>query len=335
MTTQDKIYAGVIVASIMLISYLHYSASPGSRVFHGIYKEVYFIPVLLGALRFGLKGALGTFILVVFLYRPFLFSTWAGLLHSEQLMSLLFTGLFAVLAGLFVDRDKKYREQLAKDRYLAGLGQAATTIVHDLKNPIVTIQGFARRIKEKKGDSSSAAESIIEAAQDMQDIVCDVLDFAKPIQLELKEQDIGRIIKRSYEACKFRADEVGCLLTLDIPVQPVMVVVDAPRLERAIANMLTNAIEASGKGQGSHISMVDAKERVSITIQDSGIGMDKETIKHIFIPFYTKKSTGTGLGMPIARKIIEGHKGNISIQSTPGKGTIVKIHLPKISADTE
>lgn len=335
MTTRNKYYAGVIIASILLISYFHYSTIPIIYALHGIYTELYLIPLLLGALRFGLKGAIITFLLVSFLYLPYVFSTWTGVFLSEQLLSLIFLGLFTVLAGSFVDRENKHREQLEKDRYLAGLGQAATTIVHDLKNPIVTILGFARRIQEKKGDSDTAVEAIIESAQSMQKIAYDVLDFARPIQLELNEQDLRQIIGRSYEACKFKADEGGSLLTLDLPTQPVTVMVDAFRLERAITNLITNAIEASGQGQNVHVSMTNEKDSLIVSIQDNGLGMDRETLENIFIPFYTSKSYGTGLGMPIAKKIIEGHKGKIVIDSKLGRGTKVEVYLPNVSGIAE
>jgi|WetSurMetagenome_2_1015567.scaffolds.fasta_scaffold00211_3 two-component system, NtrC family, sensor histidine kinase HydH len=331
MTIRNKYYAGIIIASVLLLSYFHYSPIPMVQSLHGIYAELYVIPLLLGALRFGVKGAIITFLFVSLLYLPHVFSAWTGIFLSEQLLSFLFLGLFTVLAGLFVDHENKYREQLGKERYLAVLGQATTTIVHDLRNPIVTILGFARRIQEKKGDSDAAAEAIIDSAEGMQKILNDALDFAKPIQLELKEQDLGQFIKKCCEACKFKADEVGALLTLDIPAQPVMALIDDFRLERAIANLITNAIEASSAGQNVHIRMTNEKSSSIFSIQDNGPGMDRNTLENIFIPFYTKKSYGTGLGLPIAKKIIEGHKGEIVIDSKPGLGTKVKVYLPNIT----
>jgi signal transduction histidine kinase len=185
---------------------------------------------------------------------------------------------------------------------------------------------------EKKENNDTAVEAIIESAEVMQKIVFDVLDFAKPIVLEVKAQDTRDIVKKSCEACKLKAAENGTSLTLDLPSQSVMAEVDGFRVERALANLINNAIEASGKGQHVRITMSIEKTHVLIIIQDNGAGMDRETLENIFIPYYTKKSSGSGLGMPIAKKIIEGHKGKILIDSKPGRGTKVGVYLPKVSS---
>jgi len=95
-----------------------------------------------------------------------------------------------------------------------------------------------------------------------------------------------------------------------------------------LINLISNAVDASVKGQSIVISSENEKNSVVIKIRDYGSGMDKETIRNVFIPFYTKKSSGTGLGMPITKKIIEGHKGKIKIESDPGAGTEVRIEIP-------
>jgi len=97
---------------------------------------------------------------------------------------------------------------------------------------------------------------------------------------------------------------------------------------RALVNLINNAIEASGKGQSVIISASDEKNYLRIKIEDHGSGMDKETLEKMFVPFFTKKAGGTGLGMSITKKIIEGHHGRLRIDSYPGKGTEVILGLP-------
>ena len=332
MSNTHRYSVAVIAALTILISYLHYSTVVSIHALHGIYAELYYIPVLLGALFFGLRGGIGAFIFVLVLYLPYVFLNLTGTFLSERLLALFFIGMFSILTGVFIDRERRYRKQSERDRYLMGLGQAATMIVHDLKNPLFTIIGFAKRIMEKKENNDTAVEVIIESAEVMQKIVFDVLDFAKPIVLEVKTQDIRDIVKKSCEACKLKAAENGTSLTLDLPSQSVMAEVDGFRVERALANLINNAIEASGKGQHVRITMSIEKTHVLIIIQDNGAGMDRETLENIFIPYYTKKSSGSGLGMPIAKKIIEGHKGKILIDSKPGRGTKVGVYLPKVSS---
>lgn len=289
-----------------------------------------YIPVLLGALLFGLKGAILTYLFTLVLYLPYIYATWTGIFifEADRLLHLSLQGVFAFFAGFFIDRDRRHREQLEKERYLAGIGQVSTTIVHDLKNPLITILGFTKRIREGKGDIDSSTQVITESAQQMQKIVNDVLDFAKPIQLKIKEEDIRNVINRAYESCKTKADGQKVNIVVNLPADPVNIPMDSFYLERSIVNIINNAIEASHEGQDITIVTVPEKNYFIITIKDKGSGMDKETLNNIFTPFYTKKSGGSGLGMPISKKIIAEHKGKIYIDSQPEIGTEVTIRLP-------
>jgi signal transduction histidine kinase len=162
----------------------------------------------------------------------------------------------------------------------------------------------------------------------MKRIVNDVLDFARPIHLELKEMNAGYVIKKACELCIGKAEERGVTIVIDIPDLPVKINLDSVHMQRALVNLIGNAIEASGSGQNVSVSADIKEDSLSIVIRDDGTGMDEETRGNLFMPFFTKKSAGTGLGMPIAKKIIEGHDGTIDIKSHPGDGTQVIVSLP-------
>ncbi len=168
----------------------------------------------------------------------------------------------------------------------------------------------------------------MDSAQRMQRIVHDVLDFAKPIRLISKEEDIRNTLKCACDCCKTKAEEKGVILSLDIPSEIINSVIDSSHIERALINLINNAIDASTKGQNVLISAIAERDCIVIIIKDNGSGMDRETLENIFIPFYTKKSSGTGLGMAIVKKIIEGHKGKIHVVSRPNIITEVKIEIP-------
>lgn len=320
---------GLVVILTLAITYLHYSIFR-EQAPHVILEELYYIPLLLGALFFGLKGALITYLFVSAVYLPYFFGNWVSntLDLIDRLLHLFFSGIFTFLAGFLIDRGRKYQKQLEKDRYLAGLGQVAATIVHDLKNPLITISGFARRIKVGKTNTDTAIQTIIDSVNTMQKIVNGTLDFAKSIQLELKEEDIVNIIHQAYDSCRAKAEEKGVVLTMDIPGQPVIVPIDCLHMQRAIVNLVDNSIEASLKGQSVIIALRNDKNHLVVHLRDNGPGMDKETLESIFVPFYSKKNTGTGLGMTVAKKIVEGHNGKIHVKSRPGSGTEVIIELP-------
>lgn len=325
-----KYSAVLIVVLIGCITYLQYSTITPVRTLHNIFRELYYIPVFIGALTYGLVGALLSYLLVFCLYLPYVIMTWPGSIFNEtnRLLPLLLQGLFAVMAGYLVDQDRKHRTQLERDRYLADVGRIATIIVHDLKNPLIAIEGFARRIKEGRGKTDTAVQVILNSADQMQKIVTSVLDFSRPLQLDLREADLRDIVKHAGESCRVKAEQREVILSVDLPPVPIYASIDSFHLERALVNLITNAIEASGKDQGVSILLVAGNTMIAIKIIDSGSGMKKNIIENIFVPFYTKKQDGTGLGMPIAKKIIEEHQGIIHISSKPGQGTEVAIELP-------
>lgn len=329
MLNKKKYYIAVIVITTTLITFLHLAIFQ-EQFPHIVLGELYYIPLLFGAMVFGLKGAILTYLFVSLLYLPFFFGNWTvsflGLV--DKLLHILFSGVFSILAGYLVDRERRHQKELEKGQYLAGIGQVATTIVHDLKNPLIVIMGFAKRIRDGKGNIDRAAQTIIESAENMQKIVHDVLDFSKPIKLELKEEDLGSIVRKACDFCKLKADEKGVTLSVDIPDHTVKHLIDGFAMQRALVNLINNGIEASAKGQLVTVFVKTGSQYQTIRIKDVGSGMDREKIENVFTPFYSKKSKGTGLGMPIAKKIIEGHQGKIHINSHLGQGTEITIELP-------
>jgi signal transduction histidine kinase len=332
MATLNKIYVPAIVILPFVITSMHFWLfEPDSPPI--VLEEIYYIPLFLGILRFGLKGALWNYGIVSLAYAPFFFGIWttSSLALLDRFLHMLFSGVFAFLAGFLIDREREQRKRSEKDRYLAGIGQAATTIVHDLKNPLISILGFAKRIREGKGEIGKAAEAIWESAHTMQKIVESTLDFARPIRLDVKESDLKDIINKVLDSCKIKAEESGVSLSVRVPTAPMKLVIDAHHMERALLNLVSNCIEASGSGQQVLLSAENEGADLVIRVKDNGVGMDKETLENIFVPFYTKKKKGTGLGMPIVKKIVESHSGKLMIRSRPGQGTEFVLHLPDLS----
>ena len=330
MANSRRALAAVLCMLVLFISYLHYSHIPAIESLHDIYRALYYLPVILAALLFGVRGAVLIYLLVLASYLPYLFKSWTYnyLFEADRLLHLSLQGILGLISGVLIDRDRRRRDQLERERYLAGLGRASTAIVHDLKNPLITIEGFARRLQNGKGDTAMATRTIIDSAAVMQSIVKDVLDFAKPIRLELSEVEISNVLKRAYDLCATRGEEKGVTIELKTSDLALKIMADSFQLIRAFENLLSNAIDASSEGQSVVVSASAEKNLIVVRIKDQGSGMDKETLKNIFIPFYTRKSSGTGLGMPIAKKIIEGHKGKILIKSQPARGTEVIVSLP-------
>ncbi len=329
MKVKGKRYWILITSAAALISVMHFYLFTRHLPLV-VFEELYYIPLFLGAFWFGFRGALAVYVLVSLFYLPFFFGdgTNSALGLADRVLHLVFSGVFTFTIAFFVDRERKRRQEAEREKYLAGIGQAATTIVHDLKNPLIAILGLGQRIQEGKVNTNAAVQVIMNSARSMERIVNDVLDFARPIRLELEDEDVWTIVSRVYDLSAKKAEEKGVFLPLDLPAESVPVVMDGEQMQRALINLFNNAIEASDAGQKVVLTVTDAKSHLEIRIKDQGSGMDKEALQTIFTPFFTTKKGGTGLGLPIAKKIIEAHKGTIRVESQQGTGTEVRIQLP-------
>jgi len=329
MTKKNIHIATIILITVLTTTYMHYAKTLTSSP-HVYFGELYYLPLFLAATRFGLKGALLTYLLISAAYITLV---WGGQpvdfpWGADRALHLIFTGLFAVVSGKMAERDGIKRRQIEQERYFAGIGQASTIIVHDLKNPLISIQGFARRIQAGKGDITKAAETILASANTMQRIVNDVLEFAKPLRMDFHNEDIRETIRRACETCRTKAAESGVTLTDVHPPEPVNSAIDSFQLSRALVNLIDNSVDASPRGGIVTVSAVCEKNKLTITIKDNGIGMDSETLDSIFELTYTTKNEGTGFGVPISKKIIDAHSGEIRVKSQKGIGTEVTIELP-------
>lgn len=327
--TNKKYIVFAIVSVTLLTTILHFVTMRDFAPYV-VLEELYYLPLLLGVLRFGLAGAIITWLFVSAAYLPFFFAPWTTSFpeYVDRSLHLVLTGVVAAVVILLAERERRNRGQRERERYLAGLGRVATVIVHDLKNPLVSILGFARRISDGKGDSVQAAQTITESAQTMQRIVNEVLDFAKPMQLDLRKCDVGETVFRAVDICRTKADSRGVTLTVNVPAEPITIKLDSFHVERALVNLIDNAIDASGSGGQVIVTSAVDSQGMFVTVEDHGAGMDGETMAHLFEPFYTTKSGGTGLGMPIAKKIFEEHGGTLVISSKPGGGTKAGGRLP-------
>lgn len=323
-------YILALIGSFPLsVTYLHHSIL-GDSPAHMVLEELYYLPLFLGAFSFGRRGALLTYLYVSACYLPFFFGNWAPTPISVlgRFLHLAFTGGFTFLVFFFTHRQKRAREEEERERYLAGVGRAAANIVHDLKNYLITVLIYARFIREGKKSIDEGLQAIIDSAQSMQKIADDVMDFARPPALDLKEEDGRRVVESAYASCRAKAGEAGISLRLEVPPNPLPMVLDGLLVQRALVNLVYNALESSPRGQEVLVYLRPAGNGVRIGVRDSGSGMGSQTLKDIFLPFYSRKSEGTGLGMAIVKKVVEAHRGEIRMSSKPGRGTEVVLEFP-------
>ncbi len=238
------------------------------------------------------------------------------------------------------------RERL-RDR-LAALGEMAAAIAHEVKNPLAGIEVMAGVLKRQLGDHPDAQvvlTDIIKESKMANAIVLDVLEFVRPIRLQLENVDVRAVVHDALataEAHRTRDDiRVSLLVPDDLP--PLSG--DQAQLRQVFVNLITNAFEALGTGGtveigGFQYTAEDDQaggepqptRLVAIDVGDDGPGISAEMADRIFSPFFTTKPRGTGLGLAIVRKIVDAHDGRIDVMPRPGGGTRFRVTLPVVGA---
>lgn len=200
---------------------------------------------------------------------------------------------------------------------------------HELKTPLMAIQGYAEGIQAGVMDTGSAAEVILAESDRMTELVDELLDISKIDMgrqpLALSEMDVRELLYDSIRAVEPAAAASGITITPDFPETPVMVSCDDTRLRRAVANILSNGVRYARSQL--HLTCRADKRQVTIRIQDDGDGIAAEDLPHIFDRFYMGKSGKSGIGLALTREIIHMHKGTIRAYNGDG-GAVFEITLP-------
>ena len=236
------------------------------------------------------------------------------------------------------------RERL-KDR-LATLGEMAAAIAHEVKNPLASIEVMAGVLKRQLADHSEALDGlddIIKEAKMANAIVVEVLEFVRPIPLQVERASLDEVIKDSITLAEGKMRRGAVSIDTDIAPNVPALLADPQQLRQLFSNLLANAFESLG-GDG-HVdiraTLRPAEEepggggellppQVVVEVRDDGPGITPDDLERIFSPFFTTKPQGTGLGLAIVRKVVDAHDGHIDAVSAPGRGATFRVTLPVV-----
>ncbi len=244
-------------------------------------------------------------------------------------------GATLLFKDLTLVEQAEERERL-RDR-LAALGEMAATIAHEVKNPLTGIElmaGLLRRQVQDRPDVHELLAGIIAEAKKANGIVLEVLEFVRPIRLQVTETSLREILQDAIGAAERKSPRRETVLVVDVPPELPDIEADAHQLTQLVTNLLQNAIEALA-GRGTirvraevRASGLDRPPMVALVVSDDGPGLPDEVQDRLFRPFVTTKPQGSGLGLAIVRKIVDAHEGRIDVLTRPGQGTTFTILLP-------
>lgn len=235
------------------------------------------------------------------------------------------------------DEKQRLREQLAEVEKLSALGRIAANVADEIRNPLTAVGGFARRL-QKIADSEKEkkyAEYIIAEVSRLEGILRDVLAFSRTRSPLLEDHDIRGIVEEALKRWEERYRQQSITLKKSFG-EAAVIRVDREQIREAIDRIIANALDAMPQGGSLSVlidrEMLNKAPYIRIRVLDTGEGIPAEKIEKVFEPFFptTRSRTGTGLGLPIAKSIIEEEGGIIRIESEAGTGTTVALLFPDL-----
>jgi two-component system NtrC family sensor kinase len=230
-------------------------------------------------------------------------------------------------------RIKGFEGELIKANKLSALGELASSIAHEIKNPLISIQGFARRIgtTEDRDKLEKYAKFIEQEADRLTQVLTKLLGFSRmdePKKDFLNMNDIvdDTVLFMEHHLTRFKNVEIAVEKESDLP----LVQVDRIHVQQTVVNILMNAAQAMPGGGKILIKTGRGDQYVFISITDTGVGIKEEDLEKIFEPFFTtkEKEQGTGLGLSLCKRLIEANAGKIEVESKVGEGTTFRIMVP-------
>lgn len=220
---------------------------------------------------------------------------------------------------------------LVRHERLADIGTLATKVAHEFRIPLVTIGGYARRIYKTVGSDKfdkNMVKVIIDEVDRLTKISSSILEYSRSPKLNIRECDLNSIVNESLSQLNDKLDSSGIDTEKLFAGKNLKVSIDPERLKQVVLNLVDNAVDAMEKGGKLSIKTSKSNEYVTIDIQDTGSGIDEFGLENLFNLFYTTKDKGSGLGLPVSKKIIDDHGGYINVKSIPGKGTVFSVRIP-------
>jgi signal transduction histidine kinase len=227
------------------------------------------------------------------------------------------------------------QEQLMRSERMAAIGELVASVAHEMRRPLSSIKLNLQIIGRSLGEEADLYEHYeiaLDQAAQMERMFSELLNYSKPLEIQKKDVPVEPLLEKCMQ--ELEGEVTARRIAVDRRSAPDIppVIGDPDKIEQVLLNVLKNAIEAC-ETNGRITVSASAEEAntgstVTIAVADTGSGISQRNLKTIFKPFFTTKKKGTGLGLTIVKKIVDAHRGNVSVESEEGRGTVVKLTFP-------
>lgn len=344
-----------VLTGVVLISLLHYLTHASHEHWHVVYQRLYYIPILIGAVLYGLRGGLAVATLTAITYLPHILLQWQHdpLYRSNQLAEIVLFLIFGAVAGLLIDRLNRERErnretaeQLAKaneelrstfqrmrllDR-LSALGALSAGIAHEIRNPLGGVSGAVEILDSMTGPDDERHEFVGIIKKEIariSTIVSRQLDLVQTSSPEPAPCDVVRVVESVIALVRKQAEDQGVAVELHVGSEIPVSEADEQGLRQAILNLVINGVQAMPQGGLVSVFVRAKSGRVFVVVEDQGPGLSDEALEHAFDPFYSTKREGVGLGLSIAFQIIDQQGGDLRVKNRADGGARFTLEIPE------
>jgi len=258
--------------------------------------------------------------------------TVANQLRDRATKSFIFSitaaiSLLALTLGLWLSlaREEKRRQQSERERQLAALGEMSAVLAHEIRNPLASLKGHAQLLGEQLGDEpklQKKVERIVDEAKRLEELTSTLLDLVRSSSVSPRPSDPAQLLRDAAEAvdrARIRVESADAPSSW--PLDPL-------RMDQVLKNLLQNAVQASPDGAAVHASVGLERGALVVRVRDHGPGLPAGSEQQIFEPFHTTRVQGTGLGLAVARRIVELHGGQISGENQAEGGALFTLRIP-------
>ncbi|GMR22676.1 MAG: ATP-binding protein [Acidobacteriota bacterium] len=350
---------GLIAGIVAVTTVLHHITPVDIFALHNLYQRLYYIPIFLAAYWFGFRAAIVTSVVSAASYLPHILFDWHVLtgLHDEylqaQYVELVMFQVVAVVVGALAESGHRltaqqertaeelaeaYRslqesfDQLRRADRMTALGELSAGLAHEIRNPLASIKASLEILVPEFPPGHKKREFVEIAKKQigqLDRIVGEFLNFARTPRPVREPCDIRDVASSLKILCSKEASRQGVEIAIDASDRVPELELDASQVQQALLNVVLNGVQAMPAGGRLEISTRDSGDCVLIRVRDEGPGIAAEDRDNIFEPFFTTKARGTGLGLALARKLIEAQGGRMRLEENPpNTGSSFLIELP-------
>lgn len=355
----------LIALMVILISVLHYSTTITMGYFHEFYKLLYYLPIILAAFHFGVRGGLIAALSISLIYLPHLMFQWRGEFPHNlgRFLEIILYNVVAAVTGWLAENERRERtryqkaaseleksyqqlqqqseqmteieEQLRHVERLSILGELAASLAHEVRNPLGAIRGAVEILENDIPDDSPNREFVQVLKKEvgrLNQVIDNYLSLARRVPEFVAPFDFAGAVQGIISILTPTARKEKIQFRLELPKDSIHLMADEAKFRQVVLNLLLNALAASPSGSEINLHAALQKDStpnlLTFSIEDHGTGMPPEVLHKAMQPFFTTKENGTGLGLPISKRIIEQFGWSMNLESELGRGTRVNIYIP-------